>query len=674
MADGIGYPPVLPSIAEVEAIRSELVDGGYRPVEILNWNADHKDAGKAPIRSSWQHGPDIGPALHGALNTGILCTGLRAIDIDIDNPTIGHAVRRLAMDMLGEAPMRYRDNSPRVLFLYRAAEGEPGKRTVASKAFGKVEVLGRGQQFVAYGIHHTGAALQWMPEGPRTWTADALPAVTEDQITEFLEKAGEIIGADKPSTNSGNRERSPLGQLGPVFDVVGALAAIPNGGAADWEWWNKIGLATWGATDGSEMGRCAWHEWSARHPAYDEAATEARWQHYRTSPPGAGAGTLYAIAREHGWKRDRPKGEREEEGREEQPKSSKPGKFALLDTADLMGLKERGYLLKGIMSPGELSVWWGPPKCGKSFLMLHTAYALAQGRSVFGRRVKQCRVLYLACEGKSGLRARVEALWRQHDHAPDFKAIAQPVDLWSAGGDTKALRALIAEHRPDLVVVDTVNRVLAGGDENSSADMGALIRHLDELRQPIDGQDHGPHVACIHHGTKAGSNGPRGHGSLLGAVDASIEVAIEEDGTRTAKLDAMKDDARGALAFKLEPVTLDVDADGDPRTTCIVKELTEAEPKRAGVRLTTTEAAWFADLEEMFTHIEAKEMEPAPGEGRYLTLPREYVRDGFRVRGRFSLTPDGNLTGADRERMRSMLNALKNKGKIGLSADRVWQL
>lgn len=323
MADGIGYPPVLPSIAEVEATRSELVDAGYRPIEIINWNADHKDRGKAPIRSSWQHGPDIGPALHGALNTGILCTGLRAIDIDVDNPTIAARVKALTLERFGEAPMRYRDNSPRVLLLYRAAEGQPGKRWIKSESFGKVEVLGHGQQFVAYGIHHSGATLQWMPDGPRSWPVDTLPAVTEEQITEFLDAAGEIIGADKPASGSGNRERSPLGQRGPAFDVLAALAAIPNNGAADWEAWNKIGLATWGATDGSEMGRCAWHEWSARHPAYDEAATEARWQHYRDHPPGAGAGTLYAIAREHGWRRQRPQHERPEEATDATDTASK---------------------------------------------------------------------------------------------------------------------------------------------------------------------------------------------------------------------------------------------------------------------------------------------------------------------------------------------------------------
>ena len=62
-------------------------------------------------------------------------------------------------------------------------------------------------------------------------------------------------------------------------------------------------------------------------------------------------------------------------------------------------LPERAYLLKGLLSPGELSVWWGPPKCGKSFLLMSIGYAIAQGRNVFGRHVHKARVLYLACEG-----------------------------------------------------------------------------------------------------------------------------------------------------------------------------------------------------------------------------------------------------------------------------------
>jgi hypothetical protein len=58
------------------------------------------------------------------------------------------------------------------------------------------------------------------------------------------------------------------------------------------------------------------------------------------------------------------------------------GRLKVLSMDSVIDAAPRDYLLKGLMSPEEMSVWWGPPKCGKSFLMLHIAYAIAQG----GRR------------------------------------------------------------------------------------------------------------------------------------------------------------------------------------------------------------------------------------------------------------------------------------------------
>ena len=63
-------------------------------------------------------------------------------------------------------------------------------------------------------------------------------------------------------------------------------------------------MATWAATDGSEAGREAFAKWSAKSSKNDPVATEARWQHYRTSPPDRiGFGTLVYLARQHspGW-------------------------------------------------------------------------------------------------------------------------------------------------------------------------------------------------------------------------------------------------------------------------------------------------------------------------------------------------------------------------------------
>ena len=347
-------------------------------------------------------------------------------------------------------------------------------------------------------------------------------------------------------------------------------------------------------------------------------------------------------------------------------------RFRLMTPADLMALPERGYLLKGIMAPAELSVWWGPPKCGKSFLLMHAAYALAQGREVMGRRVKKARVLYLACEGRSGLRARIEALHARYGDAPDFVAIAEPINLHGTG-DTDDLVEIIRAGRFDLVVVDTLNRVMAGGDENSSADMGAVIRNLDHIRAET-----GAHVALIHHGTKSGEGGPRGHGSLIGAADAIVAIAIAEDGTRTATVTDAKDDpSNRSVTFDLEVVELGTDADGDPRTTCnVVERMDAAAPKQAsGKKMDEAQAGWMRDLHDAFAtpglavarvaHADMQSM---------LTLTREQLRVCLRERGRFECDTHGHLTQKDRGAFRDKLNQLKDKGKIGMSAELVWLL
>jgi hypothetical protein len=130
-------------------------------------------------------------------------------------------------------------------------------------------------------------------------------------------------------------------------------------------------------------------------------------------------------------------------------------------------------------------------------------------------------------------------------------------------------------------VLDTLSRVLAGGDENSPQDMGLFIRNAAELRHESQA-----HIAIIHHGTKAsnGSN-PRGHSSLTGADDALIEVTRNDDGSRAARVVHAKDDADGIRwGFALDAVELGVDDDGDPVTTLIVRE--DAEPQKAAPKET----------------------------------------------------------------------------------------
>jgi len=85
-----------------------------------------------------------------------------------------------------------------------------------------------------------------------------------------------------------------------IEDVRGALARIPNE-AIDWEQWNRIGMAVYGATAGSDEGLEAWREWSDRCPdAGGNESVDERWAHYHGSPPtNIGMGTLVELASGH---------------------------------------------------------------------------------------------------------------------------------------------------------------------------------------------------------------------------------------------------------------------------------------------------------------------------------------------------------------------------------------
>jgi hypothetical protein len=281
------------------------------------------------------------------------------------------------------------------------------------------------------------------------------------------------------------------------------------------------------------------------------------------------------------------------------------GRLRVLSMDDIVDAAPRAYLVKGLISPAEMSVWWGPPKCAKSFLMLRIAYAVAKGLPVFGRRIHACPVLYVAAEGEAGLAGRLKAIRDELGDAPRFHLIAQPTDLLHDGGDLESVKQAALDHRvgAKLIVLDTLARMMAGGDENGPEDMGLFITNVGALRSYT-----GAHVAIVHHGTK-NPNGstPRGHGSLIGAADLVVEIAKAEDGNRTATVTAAKDDPDGAaMGFRLRVVELGTDEDDDPITTCIVDELDA--PAAAKSVLTATERKARGFLSDLI----ASEGKPLP--------------------------------------------------------------
>jgi hypothetical protein len=77
-----------------------------------------------------------------------------------------------------------------------------------------------------------------------------------------------------------------------------ALSHIPPD---SYHTWVQIGMAL-KATMG-DAGFELWNTWSSRSPKYDARQMAGKWQSF--SGQGITAGTLYHIAKQHGWRRSR---------------------------------------------------------------------------------------------------------------------------------------------------------------------------------------------------------------------------------------------------------------------------------------------------------------------------------------------------------------------------------
>lgn len=89
-------------------------------------------------------------------------------------------------------------------------------------------------------------------------------------------------------------------------DLAEVVAAIPND--CDWHGWNRIGMAIFASSGGSDQGGIIFDTWSAKSPKYDPYVTVTRWHHWHRSPPSRlSAGTLVYLARQAGWRPPRPR-------------------------------------------------------------------------------------------------------------------------------------------------------------------------------------------------------------------------------------------------------------------------------------------------------------------------------------------------------------------------------
>ncbi len=238
----------------------------------------------------WGNWPEAG--------IGIAAGRVIGIDIDIlDSPTVALEIEALAKRMLGDTPAVRIGHAPKRLLVYRAVQPFSGFK------YPPVEVLGVGQQFIAYGIHpDTGKPYDWPVSTLADLSPEDLPGITEAQAREFAKEAYRLIPAELRPKTLGVGLRAPMEcanlpeQRGTYAAVEDALRHIVNADL-DYDSWVRIGMAIKGAL--GDDGWPLFEAWSQTSQKNDPKTTARSWRSF--APQRIGAGTVYKLALDNGW-------------------------------------------------------------------------------------------------------------------------------------------------------------------------------------------------------------------------------------------------------------------------------------------------------------------------------------------------------------------------------------
>lgn len=469
-------------------------------------------------------------------------------------------------------------------------------------------------------------------------------------------------------------------------DIVNILTYIP----ADCEYseWIHIGMAI------KDYGLpfSVWDSWSSRGGKYQQHEMIAKWNSF--SGNGIGIGTLIHTAKQNGWKpQEKKRIERtnvlnninkpvkppERPTDETHPpltvEPSKPSGLYYIKAADIRPSIDANDFVQNTLTEGALSVVYGESNCGKTFFMTDLAFHVALGREWRSKRVEQGGVIYVALEGAYGLNNRVAA-FKQHYHTvPDmFAVVPCQVDFMSQEGNINEFISLLHTAIADLgivklVVIDTLARAIAGGDENSGEDMGMLVYHADRIRLET-----GAHVCFIHHSGKDKARGARGHSSLRAAVDTEIEISRDQGANHsTVRIVKQREMNMGQdTYFSLETVSLGANKYGEDVTSCIVMPIDQPDKKTKADRAMTPVQSFVYEALLEALHVMGADRHLCPIRGMVRSISYDELREELENRGfKEMLGADGiksNVKGATQ----NARIALKKHGKIDFNGSFLW--
>lgn len=573
---------------------------------------------KHPGKKNWQSLPSTESALDQWLSNGYAegGVGIRTrhtpvIDIDVYDEELSRALVDYCQVQLGPAPLRV-GKPPKTALVYRT---DTPFRKVTSNTYvdwedreHRVEILGEGQQMVAYALHpDTGAPYAWSGDGLAGLPANSLTPLSLDDardVVRVFEEHAERRGWELKTPGNAGGALTDFESPGEAFlthhkppmglsheRIAQALRELdPN--RFDYDGWLQVGMGLYHETGGSSEGYQLWVDWSERSDKHHASTNETKWPSFAASL-GQSQYTFRSVYQQA------------KAARKARKAMVPAGGFQTFGWSDLDDQAEPPVqLVEDLMVYGQSSLISAQPNTGKSAFILDLAVCVAAGHVWRDKRVEQGRALYVAAESPETIRARMLAQQRR-DALSDLPldVVQERVALTDEEQrDTfraKLLAYIDAHPDTNLIILDTFRAATPGLEENASNELGAVVGFLHALAAELN-----VHIVIIHHTTKAGTT-YAGSGAFGGIVDTEImitegEKELEGLIVATVKQQRGLNSRASEFWYEIEGAeTGRITNFGTPETAPLVRHLTQADLDFRQVQM---EAAQASDLHAVMEH------------------------------------------------------------------------
>ena len=388
----------------------------------------------------------------------------------------------------------------------------------------------------------------WIGEGQATYRTDEMVRLANSAKTRSKDYDNWIIPQDQEENVT----------LATAWLKDKAKIAVEDQGGDHMAYSTAAMMKSFGISEALAF-ELIWEHWNPRcEPPWNENDIDHLSQkikngyNYNTSPPGNCTKTYQQAKAKQLFK---PVAIEIPDGIE-----IKAGHFRFVDRDGMEHIRPPAWLIEDFLPQDGYAMMFGAFGTFKTFIALDIALSITIGfpdKATWSHILAPGNVLFAAGEGRSGIKARIQAWEQVHWFSNKAQGIvlADPVpniteELEPFIEGAKAL----SEDGYKLVVIDTVGRAMAGTNENAQENASTFTNLVDTLRYELNCA-----VLALHH--TGHTDKDRARGSSVFGADADVVLGLErksKDYIVEMEMHKQKDAAiwKDKLALKLNEVTI----------------------------------------------------------------------------------------------------------------------